>query len=329
MSEQNKSPLDSWRSKSVETPQPKLSRRGFNKLAGAVLGGIGLGGAAYSGFRFLEGLGLEIPHNSFEQELEGLSRAATPTPFRPQETTPASSTTVPQETPEPSPTPEAINYWSFAKADFSDSAHQIDMMITLKDSSQLLVPSFIPIAWREGLLESGDFAPERNTGLTYLDEDRRKILNLHSGREGPLHSGYTMWGVQLAIETDPTTGNRIYPRQAEEKLRDNYIGADVLIRQTEAGLARIVAAVRVPPSLVYESTQHVYEQTGSSGNVTSEGIIPWLATNFPDSGFSEVVNDSDVLVMKFCGRILSGEHPEERISSPYQQARFFLALKQS
>ncbi|OGM10070.1 hypothetical protein A2Y68_01305 [Candidatus Woesebacteria bacterium RBG_13_46_13] len=326
MSEQNKSSLDSWRSKPAETPKPKLSRRGF--LKGAVLGGIGLGGAVYSGLKFLEGLGLELPHNSFEQELQALPREATPTPFQPRETTPASSTQTPEATPEPSPTPEAINYWAFAKADFSDSEHLIDMMITLRDSSSLLVPSFIPISWHDGLQLSVDFDRRRNTGLTYLDEDRRKILNLHSGREGPLHSGYTMWETQLAIETDGR-GNRIYPAQADEKLRTQFMGADVLIRQTEAGLAKIVAAVRVPPSLVYESTQHVYEETDPSGSVTNEGIIPWLAANFPDSGFADVVNDREVLIIKFCGRILSGEREDTRIDSPYQQARFFFALKQS
>ncbi len=314
MSEGNKSP-------------DKLPRRGF--LKAAVIGGLGLGGAVYSGWKVLEGLGLRISQDSLSQELQQLAESPTPTPFQPRESTPTLSAGEVQTTPEPSPTPEFVHDWLFAGADFSDSAHQIDMMITLTDSSQLLVPAFTPLSWRDGLLEAGEFAPERNTGLTYLDEDRRKILNLHSGRLGPLHTGFTMWDVQLAIETNPETGNRINPREAEEKLRSQFVGSEWAIEQTSTSHARCVAAVRVPPSLVYESTRHVYEQTDSSGIVTSEGIIPWLAENFPDTGFSEIVDDPHVLVIKFCGRILSGEHEETRIASPYQQARFFLALKEA
>ncbi len=323
---EKKSLVDFQRSTPVESSRTKLSRRAFIKAA--ITGGVGLGGAGYAGLKFLERLGWEPPEVSFEQELQTVSKTATATPFLPQEATSRPIFNQPTErTVEPFPTPEVINYWIFARADFSDSSHQIDMMITLNDSTELLIPPFTPISWREGILESGDFSPDKNTGLTYLDEDMRKILNLHSGRAGPLRPGYTMWEVQMAIETN-SLGNRISPAQAEEKLKTQFMGASVLVRQREAAFAKIAAAVRVPPSLVYESTRHVYEETDANGNVIREGIVPWLAENFPDSGFSDLVDKSDVLIIKFCGRILSGEREEKRISSSFQQARFFLALKE-
>jgi len=329
-------------SESKRSPE-KISRREFNKLAGAALAGVGLAGAGFAGWKLLEGLGLRVgedapSRDSFEQELADLSRptreASTPTPFQPQ-----SATEIPHTTPEPSPTPELINKYKFAKADFSDSAHQIDMLLTLNNGEKLLIPLFTPLPWREGILDGPDFKPKSNTGVTYLDESGRKILNLHSGREGPLDTaGYTMWKVQLAIETN-ARGYRIYPREVDEKLSTNFTGGDAIVRQTDSGPAKMVAAVRVPPKMVLGVSQHLNEVRDAAGQITTTGLIAWIAETFPDSGFQKILSDPNILIIKTCGRRLRGETQNaqfintqgkiEEETSEYRQSRFFLAFKES
>lgn len=304
MSEGNKSP-------------DKISRRDFNKLAGAVLAGIGLGGAGYAGWKTLEGLGLHLKpqeppsDNFFYEESQKLARAtqsaATPTPFQPEPNEEA--------TPEPSPTPEAENYWKFAKIDFSNSKEPIDMGFFI-GSDTILVPSFTPFVYYEGALEDGAFSPEINSGMAYLDSSSRKVLNLHSGRRGPLDAqGFTMWGMQRYLEEDPNNGVRRYPKTVNEIISQSLIGSEVVIRQGKiSSLVKIAAALRVPPTQVAESQSHVYD------------ISDWLGKTYPNSGFADLGNGKDTLVIKFCGRILSGERADESRPS-YQQSRFFIALK--
>lgn len=297
----------------------KISRREFNKLAAAILGGIGIGGAAYSGAKVLEGLGLRfgpqepVDQNFFFEESQRLARstqaAPTATPFEPQATQ--------EPTPEPSPTPEPENDWKFAGIDFSDSTKLIDMGFFI-GSDTVLVPSFIPFAYYDGALEDGAFAPDSNTGLTYLDPKNRKILNLHSGRRGSLDTqGYTMWGMQRYLEENPKNGVRRYPREVNELMDASLIGSQPVIRQGDtSSLVKVVAALRVPPEQVSASQDHVYD------------IADWLGATYPDSGFAHLGRDKDTLVIKFCGRILTGERADDSRPS-YQQSRFFLALKKS
>lgn len=318
MSEQKtKSQGGPWQSEVIETPKnSKVSRRAFLRLGAAAAGGAALIGAGVVGKKVLEDLGVQLvpqapaEDNFFYREAQRLTESTrvAPTPFQPRPTS--------ETTPEPSPTPETYNAWVFDNIDLSDSRKQIDMGFYIGQDT-ILVPYFTPIPFYEGVLEDGAFEAESNTGVTYLDGSNRKILNLHSGRRSALDTrGFTAWDLQKYFEEYPNTGSRRYPREVDEFFKKSVIGSSrVITRQvTVPSHSKIVAAVRVSPEKVAESQEHVGD------------IVEWLGENYPDFGFASLGKDHETLVIKFCGRILSGEK-EDETRPTYQQSRFFLALK--
>lgn len=299
-----------------KNPEKNLSRRSFLKLGTAVIGGAALGGAVLTGKKVLEDLGFRfetqgpVTDNFFYQESQQLAEStqaiATPTPFQSVEATP-----------EPTPTPEILTPWEFVKGiDFSDSKRQIDMAFFV-GADTILIPAFTPFAYYNGALEDGAFEPDSNTGLTYLDKLNRKILNLHSGRRGPLDAvGFTAWGLQRYIEEYPENGVRKSPGEVDNFMESSFLNSDVVIKQKDtSSLVKVVGIVRVPPRGVEESQKHVGD------------IVDWLGSAFPDSGFRNLGNSTDTLIIKFCGRILQGE-AKVHSRPDYQQSRFFIALKQ-
>jgi hypothetical protein len=206
--------------------------------------------------------------------------------------------------------------FTFAKIDFSDSPKMVSMGFFIGGETTI-VPPFIPFAFYEGALQDGVFASESNTGLAYLETYNRIILNIHSGRRGPLDTrGFSAYALQLFLETNPETGNRRYPREADQYLTNTVVGSEVVLKQKDqASLTTIAAAVRVPPQHVWESQRHVAD------------ITDWLTKKYPESTFKNLEGDEKYLVIKFCGRILGGEDEDPR-RSPSQQSRFFLALKE-
>jgi len=302
-----------------ERERKHISRRDFIKVAT----GLGLAGAGayYFGKETLTQLGVIRPEQStegfFNEESERLSRATqVAETSQPGSTLEQPNIKQPENTPEPTETPELSFNWRFGDIDFSNSNEQIGMGYFIGDE-EILVPYFTPISWYEGVLQSGEFGLDRNSGLTYLDERNRKILNLHSGRLSIFdQEGLTMYQLQRYIEEYPDNGViRYAPREIDEVLR-TLIGSDVVVKQeNKFAYSKIIAAVRVPPERVIESRNNVYT------------IVSWLTENFRDSGFEQIrPNDRDVLITKFCGRKLGIEREETR-ETPWRQARFFIAKR--
>lgn len=302
-----------------------ISRRDFLRVATGL--GLAAGGALstwYFGKKGLEELGLRFEEDQseqtsskdfFDEEARILSQQTEQAPTQTSQPTPE-ATSPPEATTEPTPTPEQLKPLQFGKVDF-ESQQNIGMSYFLGED-QIIVPYFTPKTWRPGILSTGEFDPDKNTGLVYLDSENRKILNLHSGRRGPLdEQGYSMYQLQLHLEEHPNIGVRRYAREVDEIMKST-IGSEVVLKQGEEfTYSKIVAAVRVPPNLVNESKQHVYD------------INRWLAEKFPDSGFKNVLNEeNEILTVKFCGRKLAGEGDIEAEGEPaYRQSRFFLASK--
>jgi hypothetical protein len=305
-----------------EKEQNKLSRRDFLRVAtGLTLAGAGTLAGGYFARKGLGELGLRFEERNadqlsskdfFDEEARILSEQTKEAPTQTPEPT-SQVTSVPEETPEPTPTPEAGIY-EFGKIDFK-SGEKLGMSYFIGED-QILVPYFTPIIWYKGILDSGEFDPDRNTGLVYTESGHRKILNLHSGREGPLdEQGYSAYKLQIYFEEHPNIGVRRYPAEVQEAL-NNTIGSEVVFKQGENfAYSDIIAAVRVPPNLVNESKEHVYN------------INEWLANTFPESGFNKVLNnEKEILTLKFCGRKLAGE-PDAEGEPSFRQSRFFMAMK--
>lgn len=315
--------------------EKKLSRREFLKAAGLV----GLGGTvtALSGWHLAKELGLRpeqiVKENGkrlleqldwYWREVKSLRREqrsshvvegrekATPT-RKPEETPVASEDAMEELT---SVEKEERNEFAFGEIDFSDPSQPIEMLITTNSQDKLLIPSFSSHAWSPEVDQKNVFDPENNTGVVWQDEGKRIGLWLHSGRAGKLHEGYTMWGVQTYIE-ESAQGNRRPYWETEKVLEEQIRGADILIKQGDKStLARITAAVRIPPERVIDSTKHVMD------------MVPYLAKNYQGKGFEELVNKDKVLLPKFCGRFLAGEKENPELPS-YQQARFIFGIEQA
>lgn len=304
MSEKQEESKTSFRAERIPMKEfdKKLSRRDFLKLAaGLGLAGGGTALAYHFGKKSLEEFGYqsggpgESSGNFFNKESQILSRATEVAKTEEPESTLEAQGT-PEPTKEPTPESELITEWRFGNIDFGNKDKQIGIAYFLGEN-QILVPNFTPITWFEGLYETGAFEPKENTGLIYLDSSNRKILNVHSGRQGPLHQeGYSAYKLQIYLEEHPENGVRRLPIEIN-KVVANIIGSDVVFKQEDKfAYSKIVAAVRVPPLKVIESQQHVFD------------IVSWLSQNYPDSGFRNVQGgDRNIVVTKFCGRLLGGE----------------------
>jgi len=323
------------------TEKKKLSRREFLIAAGITAGGAGL--VSLSGWKLAEALGLR-PEKFTEKLANQLdwywrevksyidsggaqailgTEKSTALPIKAQET----PTPQPEKTPTSRPdtaseameelTPvekENENEFDFAGIDFSDPTTPIEMMITTIENKKILIPKFSSHSWSPKADEENIFDPDNNTGIAWRDEGERIGLWLHSGRAGPLHEGYTMWDIQKFIEENENGNRRSY--WAIDEFLDNFVkGADITIKQGEkAVVAKITAAVRVPPSGVINSTKHVLD------------MVPYLAKNYPGKGFEELVDKKQVLLPKFCGRFAAGEKENKELPY-YQQARFVFGIE--
>ena len=322
----------------------KLSRREFLKAAGITAAGAGL--VSISGWKLAEALGLrpekfterlakqldwywreiksyidsggtQLALGTKEPTAQPVQTQETPTPFQP-EKTPISKPDVANEAMEElAPVEkEKENRFNFAEIDFSDPTIPIKMMITTVENNEILIPEFNSYSWSPKVDEENIFDPDNNTGIAWQDDGERIGLWLHSGRAGPLHKGYTMWEMQKFIEEDEN-GYRI-PYWAINELLDKIIkGASTTIKQGEKSVvAKITAAVRIPPSSVIDSTKHVLD------------MVPYLAKNYPEKGFEELVDKKQVLLPKFCGRLAAGEKENKELPY-YQQARFVFGIEKA
>lgn len=327
------------------TEKKKLSRRDFLKAAGITTAGVGL--LSVSGWELAKALGLrpekftEKLGNQLEwywrevksyidsggtQMVSGTEKSTTRiTKSRSTPTPPQSEEPSTLEPGTPTETPEAVeeivpvekeeeNGFDFAGIDFSDPTIPIGMMITTTEDNKIIIPEFYSYSWSPEVDEENVFNPDNNTGVAWKDDGERIGLWLHSGRAGPLHEGYTMWNTQKFIEEDENGYRR--PVWAVNEILDKIIrGSDITIKQGKKTIhAKITAALRMPPDRVAYSTIHVLD------------MVPYLAKNYPGKGFEELVDKKQVLLPKFCGRVVA-EEKENKDRPSYQQARFVFGIE--
>jgi hypothetical protein len=325
MSEQKKPHFNEWRSEPIETPKQKgLGRRDILKLARATAGIGLLAFAAHKALPVMRELGYFVPTREAApalpispEEAQAIETAVAPTlaptPFGPVE-----------PTPEETRTPIVQREGEFAGIDFFDTSTVIDMGIFL-DNLTIPVPQFNTLRFREGILSTEEFAPYMNTVMVWRDGGGRMQIDGHSGwyDMDEQRVGFTFTPWQLVLEETPQQTARISPAEVDERILNDILGRQVMIRQGgQNSLVEIVAGVRVPPGYIPDSKRHVAD------------IIPWLAETFPNHGFEQVLNEDpwNLLVVKFCGRNLVGEPLEQSRTlsgeeSVFRQARFFFVLQ--
>jgi len=324
MSEKKNTHLDSWRSERIDTPEQKgLSRRDILKLARAGVGVGLLGYAASRALPILRELGYLVP-----------PREAPAPPISPEEAQAIETLIAPNQEPTPfspaNPTPEATRTpvvqgeGEFAGINFFDTSSPVDMGVFL-DNLTIPVPQFNTLRFREGILTTEEFAPYMNTVMVWRDGGGRMQIDGHSGwyDRDTQRVGFAFTPWQLVLEENPQQTARISNAQVDEKILNDFMGKQVMIRQGgKNALANIIAGVRVTPRFIPDSKTNIVN------------IVPWLAETFPNHGFEQALEEDPwkVLVIKFCGRNLQGEPLEQSRSlsgeqSPFRQARFFFVLK--
>ncbi|MHC4799937.1 MAG: hypothetical protein ACYTF1_25150 [Planctomycetota bacterium] len=171
----------------------------------------------------------------------------------------------------------------------------------------IILPKVDVHGWTPEILSNGVFAPGTGNAVAFEDSGLRTGLWLHSGY------GETAGMLQRYLELNKD-GYRHEIWTVDEVLKTKIVGARVFIQQSDSMRnAKIVAAARVPPDGVIEIAAHVMD------------LVPYIIENYPDHGFEEIADRSDVLMLYFCGRVLTGEDAHPDLPS-YQQSRFILAM---
>lgn len=327
----------SLRARTDPDKKKPLDRQAFLKISGATILGVSL-------YKTFQQLGVQ-PQEIFNQtsndfwpqkELSSLKKQAlkktslptqeanltsqtSPTPTSSLETNQNSSEQAADlkdlKTPTVEKQPE--NPFSFLEIDFSNPKQPISMLITTNKGDKIQIPSFEPHGWSPQVDEKNIFNPRNNTSVAWIDQNNRIGLWLHSGRLSSVHSGFTMWNTQKYLEEKNNQGHRRTPQELKKLLSEQIINSQVFIKQEKTyKLAKITAAVRIPPHKVEESTNHVID------------MVSYLADNFPGSGFEKIKNKSEILLPKFCGRHLVGENIDPK-RPEYQQSRFVFAIEKA
>jgi hypothetical protein len=191
------------------------------------------------------------------------------------------------------------------------SGQEMNVAILLScENKAITLPEFTTHAWYPGVFEDGTFDVSANSAIAWE----------HLGYYGYwMHSGQDLLGRKLTafnlhdyLERN-SQGVLRSPEDFEKNLQECLVGSVVRL---EAGgktsLSRIAAGVRVPNQQVSELSEHVMD------------LVPYLAEQYPDSGFTEL--KTPALLFYFCGRRLVGE-TEDPNSFFYAQARIILAME--
>jgi len=206
----------------------------------------------------------------------------------------------------PEPTPTLAIPWVFDGIDFN-SPNEISILFELVDDDVYLLEPFTSHAWELDTWWEYTFALEGHHGIVWEDSNLRLGIWLHSG------DGEVLFPLQEKIERDSKGWFRNY-MDAQTYLQEHVYGARVVIRQSDViSVGRVKAVVRVGPQAVLAHQTHVMD------------LIEWLAKRYDDAHFDDLVEESEVLMIYSCGRLLNGEVKNPDL--PYwQQARFIIAI---
>jgi hypothetical protein len=227
----------------------------------------------------------------------GPTMSSDPIPAHPSVLAPKSMTI-----PIPIPDPFVIDNILF------DSGNVIGLIFFVPEGG-IKIPQFTVNHWKPDIFDDSNFFnPGDKSVVSFMDEARRVGLWLHSGGYGT-----TMYPLQFWLE-NLIAVRQLSPAETEQKLSD-LIGTnvDVSVGVYDVGFMRVVAAVRVPPDEVEELATHPMD------------MIPYIAENYPETGFSNLVNKQQVVYLYFCGLALAGEEPNPD-ANKWTQARFVIAL---
>lgn len=202
--------------------------------------------------------------------------------------------------------PEPDYVAPFGELDLSDGTTTSFIVHTDADQGSYATGEFLPWSYREGIFESDLFDPDAGGAVSWLDNQDRIVLWVHSG---PYH---TVTALQRFIELDER-GRIDSVEFAEERIRQHVVGATVQFNQVPdiLELAHITAWARIPPETVDEINQHVID------------LPEVLRELYPDQGWEGFHRDT--MIVFFCGRQLVGDESDS--SRPYwQQTRYVLGL---
>ena len=179
-----------------------------------------------------------------------------------------------------------------------------------ESGSSVVIPAIKIIPWHETVFEDGEFGIGKNLAVGWE----------HLGHDGLwIHSGWDFWlerspatDLQYYLETDAL--NEILPLERIEYQLDNcLLGSQALLQQSQQNLeTKVTAAVRVPATAVDELSQHTMD------------LVPYLAQAYPDSGFSDL--GEDTLLIYFCGRAALDERTDPD-AGYWTQTRYIIALE--
>lgn len=189
-----------------------------------------------------------------------------------------------------------------------DAGNEIGLVFFVPEGG-IKIPQFTVNHWKPGIFDDPNyFEPGSKDVVSFMDEERRVGLWLHSGGYGT-----TMYPLQFWLENQIGI-KQLSPSENDQKLID-LIGTnvDISVGDYDVGFMSVVAAVRVPPDEVEALAGHAMD------------MIPYIAETYPETGFSNLVDRQQVVYLYFCGLALAGEEPNPD-ANKWTQARFVIAL---
>lgn len=206
----------------------------------------------------------------------------------------------------PEPTPTPAEPWMFDGIDF-DSPNEISILFELVDDDAYMLEPFTSHVWTSTTWWENAFGLEGHHGVVWEDSNLRLGIWLHSG------DGEVLFPLQEKFERDSKGWFRNY-MDAQTYLQEHVYGSRVVIRQNDVtSIGWVKAVVRVGPQAVMEHQTHVMD------------LIEWLAKHYAGVHFESLIDESEVLMIYSCGRLLNGEKRNPDLPY-YQQSRFIIAI---
>ena len=237
------------------------------------------------------------------QQLEHQRKVILDATVTPEPTAAPTTTGTPMPTPTHTPTPTRLPY--VIDNILFDEGLVMSLIFNLP-GTRIRSKDFEVFHWTSESIKEGIFKPGNDTAITYEDQDRRVVMSVHSGA-----SRMTMHELQVWLEDRGRADSEF----ANDRIMNELIGSsvDIIAEDETYAFMRVAAAVRVPPPDVKEFNSHVMD------------LVPYLGLRYPGSGFAQISNRSEVLILYFCGKDFSDETAVPGIDK-WSQARFVIAM---
>lgn len=203
----------------------------------------------------------------------------------------------------------SAEWMTFGRIDLQAAKVGFTFIMRCEDGTQVEIPPIDIITWYPEVFEEGEFGIGKELAVAWE----------HLGYEGLwIHSGWDFWqerspatDLQYFLETNNL--NEVQSLEViGEKLGGCLLGSSVAVYQEgTVQNALVTAAVRIPAGEVDELSRHTMD------------LVPYLASAYPDSGFSEL--DPDAMLLYFCGRAAIDELTDPD-AEYWTQTRFVIAI---